>query len=234
MKKLLYLFVLLMGIGSNAQKYFPKVNNLFLYKAEDESLFSEDLNYFKVGVRAVNDKLFYKNFQNSNASNSAFYSLRIIPRFVFEKDFLETGILLKFNAISQEEFPSFPITFTEHYEYNDGNKSGNGRIVIGNKGLSLLFENKEIIALDSIKNKKIKDTKAEFIIKQIDYLMNNSELEIELFGGFTTAIRLNKMKLQKSEDYKLFIIAKKETITFLMEDPITKNRILIKEKKIVP
>ena len=122
-------------------------------RSGEESLLGDDLNYFKEGLRAANNKLFYGELQMSNGTNATFYGMKIIPRFIFESNFLNSGMFLKFNATSKEEYPSFSLTYNEFSDFHCTPKSGSGNIEIYNNGLSLAFDGTQITALDTKGNK---------------------------------------------------------------------------------
>lgn len=227
MKNIFYIVVSLFYLNSYAQKYFPKLNNLFLQQSGRESLFSDDLNYFREGLLSANNKLFYKDLQTSNSSKSAFYSTSIIPRFITEVDFLGTGMLLKFNAKSKDEFPSFPLIFNEFFDSDDDGKFGQGTIDIFDDGISLAFTDKHV----SISSKKQNDEKAEFIVKKISYNINKDKLSIELDGNFTTDISIKKQKLAKDLVQKLKIEVVKQSFIVSCLHPKNNKDIVILEFK---
>lgn len=224
---------MLFAINSYSQRYFPKLNNLFLENIGEESLFSNKTLYFKEGLKVVTNKLFYKNLQTSNGSNSAFYSLSIIPRFIFEYNFLDSGIFIKYSPKSKEEFPSFPIIFNEFTNIDEVSKSGNGNITIGDGGLSLLFDKNQIQSFDFLAKDVINNTKAEFIIEKIEYKINENGLEIELYGNFITDIKIKKSKIIKSNVAKLLINVQKEVFKVSLIDSLKNKIILITDKKII-
>lgn len=229
MKKIICISIFMLGMNCYSQKYFPKLNNLFLEQSGSESIFTEDLNYFREGLRTANNKLFYKNLQTSNATNVAFYGMSIIPRFITEVDFLNTGMLLKFNAKSKEEFPSFPIIYNEHTNSDGDSKAGEGTIDILNEGLSLAFTNEQI----SISNKKPENDKAEFIIKNISYKIDKDNLSIQLEGNFTTDVIIKKKKIGKDSLRKLEMVAKKDSFVISAIHPGDNKSIVILNQKIV-
>ncbi|MDR6968053.1 hypothetical protein J2X31_002068 [Flavobacterium arsenatis] len=227
MKNIFYIVILLFYLNGYAQKYFPKLNNLFLQQSGSESLFSDDLNYFREGLLAANNKLFYKDLQTSNSRNAAFYSTSLIPRFITEVNFLETGMLLKFNAKSKDEFPSFPVIFNEFFDSNDGGKFGQGTIDIFDGGISLAFTDKQI----STSSKKQNDEKPEFIVKKISYKINKDKLSIELDGNFKTDISIKKQKFAKDLLQKLKIEVVKQSFIVSCINPSNNKDILIIEFK---
>ena len=229
MKKMIYITFFMLCMNCYSQKYFPKLNNLFLEQSGSESIFTEDINYFREGLRTANNKLFYKNLQTSNATNVAFYGMSIIPRFITDVDFLNTGMLLKFNAKSKEEFPSFPIIYNEHTNSDGDSKVGEGTIQILNDGLSLAFINEQI----SISNKKLENEKTEFIIKKISYKIEKDNLSIQLEGNFTTDIIIKKKKILKDSIEKLEMEAKKDSFIISAINPSDNKLLVILNQKIV-
>lgn len=230
MKKIIYITFLFLTMNSYSQKYFPKLNNLIFQNAESESLFSTKTLYFKEALKATTNKLFYKNLQTSTGTNTSFYSLSIIPRFIFEYNFFDTGNFIKFNAKSKDEFPSFPIIINENK--NNETKVGSGSINIGNDGLSLLFDKNQIKSLDSLTKKENLNTKAEFKIEKIDYKINENDILIELTGNFITDIKVAKSKIIRSNVSKLLINVEKEKFTISLINLLNNKEIIIVEKKI--
>jgi len=221
--------MLVLGLNGYSQRYFPKLNNLFLEQSGRESLFSEDLNYFREGLRSANNKLFYRNLQTSSNTGAAFYSMGIIPRFVTEIDFMATGMLLKFKGKSDEEFPSFPIIFNEFTDTDGETKAGNGEIDVFNGGLSLAFASKQI----AVAGKKADSDKAEFVIKKISYTIVKDKLSVKLQGEFSTAILIKKKKLAVAAVKELKIEVVKDFFTLSAVNAADgKETIIIKQKAV--
>lgn len=223
MKKIVLIMLLVLRINGYSQRYFPKLNNLFLEQSGQESLFSEDLNYFREGLRSANNKLFYKNLQTSNNSGAAFYSMGIIPRFVTEVDFMNTGMLIKFKGKSDEEFPSFPVIFNEFYNSDENGKFGEGTIDIFDGGISLAFTEKQISILSKTQNEE----KAEFVLKKISYKINKDKLSIELDGNFTTDVGIKKQKFSKNSLQNIEIEAIKNSFVISIMNPRDNKKLVI-------
>ena len=141
--KLSILIVLFSISYSYAQNYYPKLNNLFLYE-EQESVFNNETVFFRVGLRKYFNKLFYSNLQTSNngsiANLASFYSLKIIPRFIFETDFFDENIKLKFNVgDDSSKYPSFPVIYNEILTRDENTRTGSGNMTINKGSVSLQF-----------------------------------------------------------------------------------------------
>lgn len=222
---------LLLSLQANAQRYYPKLNNLFLENSGDESLFNDDINYFREGLRAVNNKLFYGNMQISTNDNAAFVSMKMIPRFITEFNLLESGMVVKFNATSKEEYPSFPVTYQGYTDTRSEPKTGHGRITIGNRGLSVAFENSQVTALND-KGKKDLNTKAEFVISDIEYTFEPDSLIISLTGDFTTDVKVKKSIIKKNNFSPLIVTVKKGIFFVSYTNLLTGKEIILLEKKV--
>jgi hypothetical protein len=233
MKKLLSLIILLLSISTYGQRYFPKLNNFFIDKSDDESIFSEDLQYFRKGLRDANNKLFYTNLQMSTGTNVGWYSLGIIPRFVTESNFMNTGILIKFYVDDKVEHSYFPVIFDEYAEISGDERTGSGKLTIGNKGMSLQFEKNQFTAIDNQKKKELKEVKVEFFIEHIFYTINDKRLEIKIIGAFNTDFKIKKQNFSKEEVTSLEINVEKESLLFKFHAYQPNREIVILNKKIM-
>lgn len=224
--KLLILIVLFSISSSYAQNYYPKLNNLFLYE-EQESVFNNETVFFRIGLRKYFNKLFYSNLQTSNNGSSAnvasFYSLKIIPRFIFETDFFDENIKLKFNVgDDSSKYPSFPVIYNEILTRDENTRTGSGNMTINKGSVSLQFSSK----LMSSSSK----TLVEFLIERIDYKFKNNTFEIELNGQFNDDVKINKSKIGKNKNQTIKIIVKNNT--FLLLVPFEQKELKIIEKTI--
>lgn len=209
--KLVIIIILFSISFSNAQNYYPKLNNLFLYE-EQESVFNNETIFFRLGLRKYFNKLFYSNLQTSNNGSSAnaasFYSLKIIPRFIFETDFFDDNIKLKFNVDNDtNKYPSFPVIYNEIISVNENHKEGSGNITLNRGSVSLKFSNK----LLSSSSKSL----VEFLIERIDYKFKDNVFEIELNGQYTNDVKINKSKISKDSNRTMKIIVKDNTFSLL-------------------
>ncbi len=209
--KLSVLIVLFSISYTYSQNYYPKLNNLFLYE-EQVSVFNNETNFFRIGLRKYFNKLFYSNLQTSNNGSSAnvasFYSLKIIPRFIFETDFFDENIKLKFNVGNDtSKYPSFPVIYNEIVSVVDNFKEGSGNITLDKGTVSLKLADK---LLSSSSKSSI-----EFLIERIDYKFKNNIFEIELNGQYTNDVKINKSKISKDSNRTMKIIVKNNTILLL-------------------
>ena len=224
--KLSILIVLFSISYSYAQNYYPKLNNLFLYE-EQESVFNNETVFFRVGLRKYFNKLFYSNLQTSNngsiANLASFYSLKIIPRFIFETDFFDKNIKLKFNVgDDSSKYPSFPVIYNEILTRDENTRTGSGNMTINKGSVSLQFSSK----LMSSSSK----TLVEFLIERIDYKFKNNTFEIELNGQFNDDVKINKSKIGKNKNQTIKIIVKNNT--FLLLVPLEQKELKLVEKTI--
>lgn len=230
MKKLLVSLLFLVNISVSAQAYFPAFDNLFLGNNTDESLFSPELNYFRDGLKVTSKKLFIKDLQTDSNRSAAFYSFKVIPRFVFEYDFLNSGVFLKFNVDVKEKYPSFDVIFNEFV--NKAEESGNGRIDLYDKGLSIVFSETDVKVFDFQNKTSLKDLKAEFLISGIEYKIDKANLEIVFKGSFTTDINIKGKKIKKEILSKLTLNAGKEGFVISYIDSKKNKKKNIVEKDI--
>lgn len=228
MKNLLVSLLFLVNFTVSAQAYFPGFDDLFLGNNTDESLFSPELNYFRDGLKVTSKLLFIKNLQTSSSRSAAFYSFGVIPRSDLEYDFLNSGVFLKFNVNAKEKYPSFDVTFNEFV--NEDKESGNGRIDLYDKGLSLLFTEKNVKVFDFQKRTSIKGLKAEFLISNIEYKINKTNLEIVFKGNFTTDINIKGKKFKKEILSQLTLNAdKKGFAVFYIDSKKNKKKYIAKK-----
>lgn len=230
MKKLLVSLLFLVNLTVSAQAYFPGFDNLFLGNNTDESLFSPELNYFRDGLKVTSKLLFIKDLQTSSSRSAAFYSFQVIPRSDLEYDFLNSGVFLKFNVNVKEKYPSFDVIFNEFI--NEDKESGNGRIDLYNKGLSILFNEKDIKVFDFQKKIALKKRKAEFLISGIEYKIDKTNLEIVFKGNFTTDITIKGKKLKKEILSQLTLNADKKGFTISYINPKKNKKKYIVKKNI--
>jgi hypothetical protein len=232
MKKTLLFFLFILNQISFGQSYYPKLENLFFTESTEKSLFNDNINYFKEGLKTATNKLFYGDLQTSNNGNATFYGMKIIPRFIFTFDFLNTGMFLKYNPTINDKFPSFQVTFHEYvYETPEGVKTGSGSIVIYENGLSLVFDAKQIKSFDEVTKNLTENQKAEFLIETIEYKFEKADLEIQLKGSFKTAIKINKDKFDKNAISMVTFKVKKETFIVSFLNSKTKKEVKIIEEK---
>ena len=230
MKKLYISLLLLLNLTVSAQAYFPGFDNFFLGNNTDESLFSPELNYFRDGLKVTSKLLFIKNLQTSSSGSAAFYSFGVIPRSDLQYDFLNSRVFLKFNVNAKEKYPSFDVIFNEFV--NEDKESGNGRIDLYNKGLSILFSETDVKVFDFQKKTSLKDLKAEFLISGIEYKIDKANLEIVFKGNFTTDINIKGKKIKKEILSKLTLNADKEGFGISYMDPKSNKKKYIVEKDI--
>lgn len=192
-----------------AQAYYPSLNNFFLYE-ETESVFNKDTEFFRLGLRKNFKKLFYGDLQTStNGSNdnfAAFYSLKIVPRFILETEFFDTEIKLKYNVPNEGKYPSFPLIYNEYLIKEEDNKMGKGDMTINKGSVSLQFSEKLMHA-------GRKDVPNEFLIERIEYEFKNNRFEINLLGQFSADVKIKKTKIAKDIDHSIKIIVEKGTFS---------------------
>jgi hypothetical protein len=200
---------------ANSQAYYPSLNNFFLNE-ETESVFNNDTEFFRLGLRNYFKKLFYGDLQTStNGSNNnfaAFYSLKIIPRFIFETDFFDSEIKLKYNVSNEGKYPSFPLIYNEFLINDDSKKKGKGDMTVNKGSVSLQFSDNLIPSLT-------KNIKSEFLIERINYEFENNIFKIELLGEFNNDIKIKKHKIAKDSNHSIKILVKKGTFSmFVISD----------------
>ncbi|MFH6994175.1 hypothetical protein [Flavobacterium sp. FlaQc-48] len=228
MKKIFAITILFISLTASAQAYHPRFTDLFL-NDPDESLFSPELNYFRKELKGTSDMLFVGDLQTSIGPSASFYSFKVIPR-VFEYNFLNSGVFLKYNVATQDKFASFFVTFEEFI--NEDEASGNGRIELENKGLSLVFDPKDIKVFDAVNNVNKKSSRAEFVIRKIEYKIDKTNLEIQLIGSFATAINIKGKKLKKEALSTLTLNADKNKFNISYIDPVKKKKKFIIDQNV--
>ena len=88
------------------------------------------------------------NLQLSVNRGSGFYSLELIPKWVYDVDLFDTGVVLRFNRGEEDRTKGIPLTFNMHEEIDGDIKRGDGYFQIG-KGLSLEFPTNVLMVLDA-------------------------------------------------------------------------------------
>lgn len=200
----------------SAQQYYPKLDNIFLEDKEpDEIIFHNDIMYIREGLKKATEKVWMKNLQLSVSRGGGFYSLQLIPKWVYDVDLFDTGVVLKFNRGEEDRAKGIPLTFNMNEEINgeiNGEiKRGDGYSQIG-KGLSLEFPTNVLMVLDA-SDKVLKDTKANFTVNGFDYTFNeNGTLDVIVKGVFDTSIRIKKENIDKSSVQAIVYHASKNGI----------------------
>ncbi|MCW4468517.1 hypothetical protein OGH69_06050 [Flavobacterium sp. MFBS3-15] len=202
MKKALLPFLLLIACTCNAQKYYPKLENMYLQAGDmDESVFYDEITFFRDGLRAAIKKVWMNGLQTSSGGNSAFYSLDLVPKWVYDVDFMQTGMILKFNHAKEDKVSYIPITCTETLERRD-EKSGEGRIEFLQKGgVALEFPLEIMTPYNTEFKTAIPDAKCLFEPERATYGFDpaTKSLSISLTGAFTTALKVGKTAIGKED-----------------------------------
>lgn len=220
MKRILVLAILFVSISASAQAYYPRFTDLFL-NDPDESLFSPDLEYFRKDLKTIADKLFMGDLQTSNSASSAFYSFKIIPR-LSEYNFLNYGVFLRFNVNSKDKYAAVYVSFEEFVDKKEA--SGNGRIDIENNDLSLIFDPKLVKVSENNQSAISNTNRAEFTIDRIAYKIDQTNLEIDFTGSFTTDINIHGKKMKKDAILLLTLNASKNKFAISYIDLKTKKK----------
>ena len=196
----------------SAQKYYPKLDNIFLEDKEpDEIVFHNDIMYIRESLKKATQKVWMNNLQLSVNRGSGFYSLELIPKWVYDVVLFDTGVVLRFNRGEEDRTKGIPLTFNIHEEIDGDIKRGDGYSQIG-KGLSLEFPTNVLMALDA-SDKVLKDAKANFVVKGFDYTFNeNGTLDVIVNGVFDTSIRVKKQIINKSSVQSIVYHASKKGI----------------------
>lgn len=195
MKIKVTILIFLLTLSASAQAYYPSFNTLFL-NDEDESLFSQDLNYFRNELKVISTKLYLGDIQTSVSqdNSAAFYGFKVVPK-IKEYNFLNSGVFLKINVDKNQKHASFPATFEEFIDREE--KSGSGRIDLEmNPGIALAFDQKfmKVWAQDL---ESINNDKAAFSIDKFEYKIDKTKLEIEFKGAFITDVVIKGKKIKK-------------------------------------
>lgn len=216
MKKALLTFLLLIASVCNAQKYYPKLENMYLQDSDmDESVFYDEITFFRDGLRAAIKKVWMNGLQTSSGGNSAFYSLDLVPKWVYDVDFMQTGMIMKFNHAKEDKVSYIPITCTETIERRD-EKSGEGRIEFLQKGgVALEFPLEILVPYNAEFKTTIPNAKCLFEPERASYVFDpaTKSLTISLTGGFTTALKVGKTALSKEDVKAISIRASKGLLT---------------------
>ncbi len=217
MKKLILVFAILFASFGNAQKYYPKLENMYLQAGDmDESVFYEEIVFFRDGLRTAIKKVWLNGLQTSSGGNSAFYSLDLVPKWVYEVNFMETGMILKFNHAKEDKVSYIPITCTETIERRSEEKSGDGRIEFLSKGgVALEFPQAMMTPYNTEFKTTIPDAKCLFEPERATYEFDpaTKSLTISLTGAFTTALKVGKTVIGKDDANGISIKASKGLLT---------------------
>ncbi|WP_294822457.1 hypothetical protein [uncultured Flavobacterium sp.] len=201
-KTLLSLFLFIAGM-CNAQKYYPKLDNIFLNDEDpDESIFYDEIDWFKEGLRTATKKVWMNGLQMSVNGDSAFYGLDLVPKWVYDINFLDTGMILKFNHAKEDKVSFIPITCTENIDRRGEQKSGEGRIeFFGKGGVALEFPLEIMMPYNTEFKTTIPDIKCLFEPERATYTFDaaTKTLAISLTGEFTTAVKVGKTALGKDD-----------------------------------
>lgn len=231
-KTLLLLFVLSQGMGYS-QRYYPKLNNIFLTADDRESVFSNDISFFNLWLKEATNKLFMSNLQTSSNRNSAFYSLEIIPKGNYKTDILNTGILFLLNDNEIDLAKPIPLTFNEFKEVEETTRKGNGYLQILNDKIAIEFPVSLLAPVGDSKNPLSKDAKSKFIISQIDYTIDNNIIEIKLTGKINSPSKIRKDKVVAEKINTVNFKISKDNIevqVFYLKNKIEKSSTIVNMK----
>lgn len=213
MIKALLPFLLLIASVCNAQKYYPKLENMYLQVEDnDESVFYDEITFFRDGLRAAIKKVWINELQTSSGGNSAFYSLDLVPKWVYDVDFMQTGMILKFNHAKEDKLSYIPITCTETIDRRSEERSGEGRIeFLGKGGVALEFPSAILTPYNAEFKTTIPDAKCLFEPERATYEFDpaTKSLSISLTGRFTTALKVGKTAINKEDVNGISIKASK-------------------------
>jgi len=225
MKNGILLLLVLSGLGANAQRYYPALKNLMLQNVAEESVFNNEITYVRDGFKTAINKVWYSNLQTSNGTNAAFYSMELVPKWIYEVDFLDTGVLLVFNQGLEDRTKGIPLTFHEYAQVTETEKLGNGWSQTGD-GLALQFPLGALVPYDTAAKKVIPSAKTTFTISGFTYKFeNNGEaLNIIVTGTFTTGIQLNKKNIPAGDVKNIIFNASKSELTVSMDYTDSKKR----------
>lgn len=211
MKKAFLIFVILFATFCNAQRYYPALGDIFLNDDDrDETVFYNEIAYFKEGLKTATKKVWMSNLQTSNNGNAAFYSLELIPKWVYEVNFLDTGMILKYNDGKEDKAVGIPLTYHEFTDKRGEEKNGNGRMQLED-GLSLEFPNEIMTRYSSEFKTDLPDGKCVFDISDLEYKFNPQEksLYITLLGKFKTSVKIGKKAIDLEDVKSVSIHASK-------------------------
>ncbi|MGQ2983844.1 hypothetical protein [Flavobacterium sp.] len=213
MKNALLPFLLLIASIGNAQKYYPKLDNIFLNdESFNESVFYEDIKWFKEGLRTATKKVWMNGLQTSVNGNSGFYSFDLVPKWVYDINFLDSGMILKFNHAKEDKVSYIPITCTETIERGDEDGYGEGRIEFLQKGgVAVEFPVEVMVPYNAEFKTTIPNAKCLFEPERASYEFDpaTKSLFISLTGDFTTAVKVGKNTVNKDDIKGISIKASK-------------------------
>ena len=191
MKKVIIIFLLLLQSNLHSQ-FYNKLDDVFLTKNSDQSVFSNDLEYLKKWLQVATNKCFIGNLQTSvaNNGNSNFYSLYLIPRGNFSNKLFETGITLNLNEVSTKEIIKIPLTFSGNTNILNNPKKGNGFLQIESDKIFIEFPKTILSAvLEKFNKQDEADILSKFIIADINYDIDESNIFIKLNGKFNFPVK---------------------------------------------
>jgi hypothetical protein len=215
MKKALLAFSILFVTLCNAQRYYPKLDDMFLPDDDmHETVFYDEIAYFKEGLKTATKKVWMSNLQTSGNGNAAFYSLELIPKWVYEVNFLDTGMFLKYNEGKEDKTVGIPLTYHEYTDKRGEEKNGNGRMYFEN-GLSLEFPVEIMTRYSSEFRTDLPDGKCLFDISGVEYKFDPKQksLHIDITGKFRTSIKMGKKGIDTSSVQKISVHAAKGSLT---------------------
>ncbi|MBE8724238.1 hypothetical protein [Flavobacterium hungaricum] len=220
----------LLTLSATAQGYYPSFSVLFLN--DEDELFSPELSYFKNELKVISQKLYLGDIQTSvsNDNSSVFYGFKVVPK-IKEYNFLNAAVFLKINVDQNQKHASFPATFAELIDREE--KTGSGIIQLEMfPGIALAFDQK-FIKVWASNLSSINNDKAEFRIKEIEYKIDKTNLEIKFQGAFVTDIFIKGKKIKKTAISNLTLNAEKMKFSISYFDDAVKKNILIMEQKIL-
>ena len=237
MKKLIIIILILVQSNLYSQ-FYNKLNDVFLTKATEESVFSNDLEYARSWLQIATNKCFMGNLQTSmsTSGNSVFYGLDLIPRGNCSNKLPESEVTFNFNGKVNKEIIKIPLTFHGTTNVDANPKKGKGYLQINSEKMFLEFPKSLLIAM--LENSKIEanpEVLSQFIITGIDYEINENNMIVNCKGKFNLPVKLNKERkvYQKIEQIELFITKETINIVLIDNDLINGNKkILLTEIKV--
>ncbi|MBC7643139.1 MAG: hypothetical protein H7174_12525 [Flavobacterium sp.] len=221
MKKVLILFLLL--LQSNLQgQFYNKLNDVFLTKTLEESVFSNDLEYLRNWLQSTTNKCFMGNLQTSmsNNGNSNFYGLDLIPRGNFSNKLFETGITFNLIGVPTKEIIKMPLTFRGNINIKDNPKKGNGFLQNASDKIFIEFPKTILVAvLEKFNKQDSADILSKFTISDINYDIDEGNIFLKLIGKFNLPVKLLRERKSYSNIKNLEIVFTKENLKiYLIND----------------
>lgn len=222
MKSFLNFILLILFVNFSAQNYYPKLNNLWFDK--DGVIDQTEQNHLVTEIKRISEKIFYKNYQFSGATNtSSFTSIQIIPKKDSIQNIFNSPITVIFDREANQKAEGIPMTYTQNV--NMENKTLKSNLVVDKGGFNLWIPEK------LFRDTASKKSRLMFNIIGADIEINKEVTQIKFTGTFPDEIKFKRAQTQEINTISLTYTKNKITLSVPYVDKKDKqqNRILFEE-----